>query len=542
MGEKYIYTFDEWINFFNDSRCRERLTEIYGDDEALIRERILAYKTLLSRFDETFGKGEQAVISRSPGRINLMGKHTDHQGGYANVMAINREILCMASPRSDDTVCIANTDPLFRKASFSISQCFGGKVPDNWFEYLESDIVKESFFGSEGHWVHYVKGAVLRLQAEFKDKKLRGMNMVYSGNIPVSAGLSGSSALVVSTLEACTAVNGINLSKNRFVELCGEGEWYVGLNNGISDPAAMKYAEKGRPVKLAFKPFSYVKTFDFPKGYKIVVADSLIKANKTGNAKNTYNMRVATYGMGMILLRELFPEKMKYVEHLRDIQSGQRGFSSEDIYRMLLSFPESIALKELLDRLPEKKRQEVHRLLKTHTPAIFYPIRGVMLYGIAECHRARLCSDLIEEGNTEEFGRWMSLCHDGDRVAYTDENGKMIPYKEDVSDSYLLERIEDLQSGDPERIKRSALERQKGSYACSVPEIDYMVDKALRVEGVLGAQISGAGLGGCMMALARNDAVSTLKSFLEKEYYAPRGLEPQIFICSPVKGSGCLVQ
>ena len=88
----------------------------------------------------------------------------------------------------------------------------------------------------------------MRLQAEFKDKKLRGMNMVYSGNIPVSAGLSGSSALVVSTLEACTAVNGINLSKNRFVELCG-GEWYVGLNNGISDPAAMKYAE--RTVKLA---------------------------------------------------------------------------------------------------------------------------------------------------------------------------------------------------------------------------------------------------------------------------------------------------
>ena len=161
----------------------------------------------------------------------------------------------------------------------------------------------------------------------------------------------------------------------------------------------------------------------------------------------------------------------------------------------------------------------------------------VMLYGIAECHGKAL-PDLIEEGNTEEFGRWMSLCHDGDRVAYTDENGKMIPYKEDVSDSYLWSgsRI----FAGIRKNQRSALERQKEATRAPY-EIDYMVDKALRVEGVLGAQIS-AGLGGCMMALARNDAVSTLKSFLEKEYYAPRGLEPQIFICSPVKGSGCLVQ
>ncbi|HBN85947.1 MAG TPA: hypothetical protein DDZ89_19140, partial [Clostridiales bacterium] len=84
------------------------------------------------------------------------------------------------------------------------------------------------------------------------------------------------------------------------------------------------------------------------------------------------------------------------------------------------------------------------------------------------------------------------------------------------------------------------LERQQGSYSCSVPEIDFMVDKALSVQGVLGAQISGAGLGGCMMALVRTDAVSALTECLEKEYYAPLKKQPKIMVCSPVKGSCCL--
>ncbi|NSW92089.1 MAG: hypothetical protein HPY74_15705 [Firmicutes bacterium] len=71
-----------------------------------------------------------------------------------------------------------------------------------------------------------------------------------------------------------------------------------------------------------------------------------------------------------------------------------------------------------------------------------------------------------------------------------------------------------------------------------MPEIDYIVDMALRVKGVMGAQISGAGLGGCVMILVEEGAVDALVAKLEQEYYAPRNLEPAVTVCAPVKGSG----
>ncbi|HBN85946.1 MAG TPA: hypothetical protein DDZ89_19135, partial [Clostridiales bacterium] len=428
----------EWLTYFDDQNCRrDQLIEIYGNDQDLICERIKDYKHILKLHHETYGTRDRVVIARSPGRINLMGKHIDHQGGHVNVMAINKEILLVASAREDDEIHMVNTDPAFPNRSFHISQCFENQPPKDWFSYIKSDFVKESFKGCFGDWVHYVKGVILRLQTEFSDRKLCGMNMAFSGNIPISAGLSGSSALVVSTLEAYSSLNQLDLTKKRSVELCGEGEWYVGLNNGFSDPAAMKYAQRGHMVKLSFRPFVYEKTFAFPEEYKIVVADSYVKANKTGNAKDTYNQRVATYGMGMLLLSELFPEYMKRFSCLRDIQSDSLGMSTQDIYRMLAALPEQISIEQLYKQYPREKHENLRKLLKTHNPFPIYFVRGVMLYGIAECRRARLCSDLIEQNRMEEFGEWMTISHDGDRVCKTDDQGNRVPYNNDWSAGML---------------------------------------------------------------------------------------------------------
>jgi galactokinase len=110
-----------------------------------------------------------------------------------------------------------------------------------------------------------------------------------------------------------------------------------------------------------------------------------------------------------------------------------------------------------------------------------------------------------------------------------------------TSTGYLLDRIEDLESEDPARVTRAQLEWQPGSYHCSVPEIDAMVDVALGTEGVMGAQLAGAGLGGCMMVLAQRDALPGLEARLEETYYAPRGKPPAIMVCTPIAGSGVLL-
>ena len=81
---------------------------------------------------------------------------------------------------------------------------------------------------------------------------------------------------------------------------------------------------------------------------------------------------------------------------------------------------------------------------------------------------------------------------------------------------------------------------QSGGYACSTKEIDMIVDISRTVPGVVGAQISGAGLGGCVMIMVENGAVENLLKKLKIEYYAPHGLDNGLSVCIPVKGSGLL--
>ncbi len=73
---------------------------------------------------------------------------------------------------------------------------------------------------------------------------------------------------------------------------------------------------------------------------------------------------------------------------------------------------------------------------------------------------------------------------------------------------------------------------------CSTPEIDRMVDIATRVPGVAGVQIAGAGLGGCIMVLARHECVPALRKALTQHYYRPRNLEPAALPCVAVEGAG----
>jgi N-acetylgalactosamine kinase len=134
----------------------------------------------------------------------------------------------------------------------------------------------------------------------------------------------------------------------------------------------------------------------------------------------------------------------------------------------------------------------------------------------------------------------MTISHDGDRVSSTSNNDTYQKYSNIYDDDLLNKLIHDLASEDPEKVLHAQLYYQPGSYGCSTPEIDQMVDIVSGIGGVAGAQIAGAGLGGCIMILTQKEAVALIKETLEKHYYLSQKKEPAVYPCVTVEGAGII--
>jgi galactokinase len=189
----------------------------------------------------------------------------------------------------------------------------------------------------------------------------------------------------------------------------------------------------------------------------------------------------------------------------------------------------------VLKLLPEYE-QEIRQVFRSHDePEGGYPIRQVCLYGITECIRADMVVDCLRAGDMRRFGELMNVSHDGDRVTRL-VDGKRVPTNNSYPNGRIDALIGDSQSGEPERVERARLWRQAGGYNCSLPEIDELVDIALATPGVLGAGLVGAGMGGCIVAVAGSDHVQEAIDNLTQQYYGPRNLEPAAEVITPVGG------
>jgi N-acetylgalactosamine kinase len=298
--------------------------------------------------------------------------------------------------------------------------------------------------------------------------------------------------------------------------------------------------QKGKVVKVTFFDFSILDIVPFPKEYALVVCDSGLKAQKSGNARDLFNHRVSCYRIGFLLIKKFFPQYASVLNHLRDVNMKRLNIPLSWIYRILLHLPEKATQDELRAFLPDV---DLDVLFNQHNPPPDgqYPIRGVVLYGLAEMERAKLFADAMKDDRVEYVGRLMNISHDGDRVIAIDNDENETPYQAPTSNDYIMRLIEDLESGDLERVSRAQLQWQPGSYHCSLPEIDRMVHISQQTEGVAGAQLAGAGLGGCMMVFTHRDAVSNLIHNLSERYYSPHAKPPTVLICRPVAGSNVLL-
>ncbi|PJF25096.1 MAG: galactokinase, partial [Phototrophicales bacterium] len=165
---------------------------------------------LTQEFAARFGDAP-ALVVRAPGRVNLIGEHTDYNDGFVLPLAIQHAVWIALRPRSDDAVALVSID-FADSAEFSLSE-----------------LVKR-----DSLWAEYVKGVAWAMREA--GLTLRGWEGVIMGDVPMGAGLSSSAAIEVATARAFAAVSDIAWDAARMAKLCqrAENQW-IGVNSGIMD-------------------------------------------------------------------------------------------------------------------------------------------------------------------------------------------------------------------------------------------------------------------------------------------------------------------
>lgn len=264
----------------------------------------LSRDLLRARFRELFG-GE-AQLFRAPGRVNLIGEHTDYNDGFVMPMAIGCDTWIAAAQRSDQVIDV-------------YSEHFNEKVS------LALDLLGGP---PRQHWSDFVRGVAEMLQQA--GHHLTGANLVIHDEIPLGAGLSSSASLEVSTALALTSLAGIRVPRLDLAKLCQAAEHkYVGTRCGLMDQFVACFGAAGHALMLDCRSLQY-QLLAIPKNLRIIVCNSMVRHEL---ASGEYNRRRADCETGVRILRALLPE----VRSLRDISladlENHKHALSSTVYR-----------------------------------------------------------------------------------------------------------------------------------------------------------------------------------------------------------------
>jgi len=250
--------------------------------------------------------GTTARIYGAPGRVNLIGEHTDYNDGFVMPMAIGFYTWVAAGKR-DDRILEVRSDRFHEKATMALDALTGPP---------------------REHWSDFVRGVAAVLQAA--GHKISGANLVIHGEVPLGAGLSSSASLEVSTALALLSLSGIELPRLELVKLCQKAEHeYVGTRCGIMDQFIAGFGAAGHALMLDCRSLEY-QLLPIPHGVQLVVCNSMVRHEL---ASGEYNRRRADCETGVRLLQPFLPG----IRALRDVTVDDleryKGALPETVYR-----------------------------------------------------------------------------------------------------------------------------------------------------------------------------------------------------------------
>jgi galactokinase len=360
------------------------------------------------------------MLVRAPGRVNLIGEHTDYNDGFVFPMAIDRAVWIAFRPND--------------RQETSVQSLEYGETRSFTLDTTEKEKPNR---GSDG-WMEYIKGVAWALQQA--GHVLSGWDGVVAGDVPIGAGLSSSAALEMASARAFASVSGLPWEADSMARhgQRAENEW-VGVNCGIMDQMISAAGRADHALLIDCRSLD-TEAVPLPPGAVVVVLDT---ATRRGLVDSAYNERrsqceAASRFLGVPALRDV---------HLADFETqGQK-----------------------LDDLTYRRARHV----------------------ISENERTLEAREAMGQGNAARLGQLMKASH----------------------------------------------ESLRDDFEVSSEALNVMVDCALRVKGCYGARMTGAGFGGCAVALVEAEEGDAFANTVAPEYERATGKKPSIYICRATNGA-----
>ncbi len=373
----------------------------------------------MKEFAQRYGE-KPALLARAPGRVNLIGDHTDYNDGFVLPMAIDRAVW-IALRRRDDTQVVVHSLDFGEDASFDVRR-------------LER--------GGSG-WAEYMRGMAWSLEAGLPPEPgyaLCGWEGVLAGDVPLGAGLSSSAALELATARAFAGACRLAWDPTLMARLAqrDENEW-VGVNSGIMDQLISAAGVAGHALLIDCRSLA-TRAVPLPRDVSVVVLDT---ATRRQLVDSEYNERRA---------RSESAARQFGVKALRDVDEAM--------------FAERA---DMLDDVTRRRARHV----------------------VTEDARVLAAAKALASGDVRRVGELMNESH------------------RSLRDDFEVSR----------------------------PELDAMVAIARTQTGCYGARMTGAGFGGCAVALVSRDVAERFAGDVATRYESEVGLTPAVYVCAAAAGA-----
>ena len=384
-------------------------------------------KVINDKFTEIFGEQAEATFF-SPGRINLIGEHTDYNGGHVFPCAISLGTYGAARKREDNKL-------RFYSANFEDLGIIETSLDD--LKYDKKD-----------NWVNYAKGMIYFLKETGHDVD-KGMDIFIEGNIPNGSGLSSSASLEMLIGVIAQELFNLDIDRVDLVKLGMETEnKFIGVNSGIMDQFAVGMGKQNQAILLDTNTLEYSYA-PVDMGNNVIVIMNTNKRSELADSK--YNER-----------RSECETAVGELQAKLDINTlGELDAQTFDEYAYLI--------------------EDENRLKRAR-------------HAVWENQRTMQAQAALEEGDLEKFGRLVNASH-------------------------------------------VSLEHD---YEVTGIELDTLAHTAWKQEGVLGARMTGAGFGGCGIAIVDKDKVEAFKENVGKVYTEKIGYAPAFYIAEITDGTKVL--